>query len=177
MLLRQPDDRDWRYHTPFAASSAPESLRVDASTKAPAPVHQPASKLCSEIPLARDRTSQSSLPPPLASTLRDPIPSLHIPHTSHPSLRSHSLSTQLDHEKVERRASKSPWTSRRATPDPEKAAHEHRSMRSVPSSNPISHHSTVVYEDEDEDGSDDSRHHAVWILVSLLVNRKISNVL
>lgn len=40
-------------------------------------------------------------------------------------------------------------------------------MRSSPSSNPVSHHSTIIYDEEEEEYDDgDPKNHAVWILVS-----------
>lgn len=168
MLQREPNGLDWRYDPPFAAASTSRPFDSHTPVKSPPKAHRPAPKPSLKPIPARDNLSPSPRPVPSTSTSRTPSLSLQIPPSDHTGRHpSQSLPIRPDKEKGNLKSLRSPRSSRRGTPDPEKASHDHPSMRSLPSSVPVSHHSTVIYEEEDEDEHDDPKNHAVWILVSI----------
>ena len=167
MLQRQMEDRDWRYDTPFAGGSASGSFEVQTALKPPQQAYRPTKKQAPcyiSNPFASPPTSSPPMSQPIS---RNGSLSLRIPSNPHSTRRSrNSRSLHSDRDRMEVvQSARSARSSARPTSDPEKAVHEPSSMRSVHSSNPMSHHSTVIYEEDDESESHDPKHHTVWILV------------
>lgn len=166
MLQRQLDDRDCQFHTPFVANATPGVLDNHTSPKPPPQLHQSPSRSSPPKPFTRDHILQPS--PPIPTTAcRNPSLSLRIPPNDQNVTYTNFASSIGSEKEKGHPISQSVRTSRRGTPDPEKASNEHRSTRSLPSSNPISHNSTVIYEEDDETEGYSPKNHAVRILVRI----------
>ena len=168
-------------HTPTATAAAPTHLTVHppppavylpSSKHDPRYVPSPTSESARKSPSQHSRTSYVSNPP---GSIAEPVRAITAPqgtnaNSSKRSSRARVDSPQLREKRSERLGSGS--NSSRGSRDLEKGSYDRRSNPEHHSPSSRAYHTTVYYSDPDDmEAEDDTKDHALWILVSIAFER------